>query len=246
MKTSKTRLLPLAEALLVTFLWSTSYILIKTGLEGINPWAFAAYRYSIASIILVAATLYKHKELVTNLNLNCLLIFILLGFTGYFIAQGLQFLGLYYLQPITVTLILNLTPIFVLAFSVLFLDEKPSFPQLLGIGLSLCGVFTFFYSSLQVLEEVTGLVVTLFSGIGWAAYMVLSRCLLRDSEENVMVMTSYSMVLRCADAFSYSRSVGKHRIRIVHRLEHHRMAQYSKHCGRLCFVEPLVEISKGV
>ena len=135
MKTSKTRLLPLAEALLVTFLWSTSYILIKTGLEGINPWAFAAYRYSIASIILVAATLYKHKELVTNLNLSCLLIFILLGFTGYFIAQGLQFLGLYYLQPITVTLILNLTPIFVLAFSVLFLDEKPSFPQLLGIGL---------------------------------------------------------------------------------------------------------------
>ena len=102
---------------------------------------------------------------------------------------------MYYLQPISVTLILNLTPIFVLAFSVLFLDEKPSFPQLLGIGLSLCGVFTFFYSSLQVLEEVTGLVVTLFSGIGWAAYMVLSRCLLRDSEENVMVMTSYSMVL---------------------------------------------------
>lgn len=35
----------LAEALLVTFLWSTSYVLIKLGLKELNPIAFAAYRY---------------------------------------------------------------------------------------------------------------------------------------------------------------------------------------------------------
>jgi drug/metabolite transporter (DMT)-like permease len=49
MGTSKARVLALAEAFLVTFLWSTSYILIKIGFEEINPLAFASYRYFLAS-----------------------------------------------------------------------------------------------------------------------------------------------------------------------------------------------------
>ncbi|MCW4020466.1 MAG: DMT family transporter [Candidatus Bathyarchaeota archaeon] len=193
--TAKSRVLPLAEALLVTFLWSTSYILIEIGLEEINPLAFAAYRYIIASAALGLPTFYRYRRRLMSLSLRRASVFLLLGFTGYFIAQGLQFVGLYYLQPVTVTFILNLTPVFVLVLSVFFLRENPSLVQLGGIALTLGGVLVFFYDALPVFEEVTGILVTLVSGIGWAAYMVLSRHYLNERKENVIVLTVCSMGL---------------------------------------------------
>lgn len=191
----KTRVLPLAEALLVTFLWSTSYILIEIGLEEINPLAFAAYRYVVASALLMLPTFYLHREHLKSLGQRQLSVFLLLGFTGYFIAQGLQFFGLFYLEPVTVTFILNLTPIFVLILGVLLLKEKPSAVQLGGIALTLCGVFVFFYDSLLASGKVMGLVVTFVSGVGWAFYMIVSRHILRENKENVLVLTVYSMAL---------------------------------------------------
>jgi drug/metabolite transporter (DMT)-like permease len=187
--------LALAEALLVTFLWSTSYVLIKIGLREIDPFVFATYRYVIASFILALLCFYQYKMHPVSLNLKRISVFLLLGFTGYFIAQGLQFLGLYYLPAITVTFILNLTPLFVLFLSVLFLKEIPSAIQLLGIVLTLCGVLTFFTNNVPLTKEVLGITVTFISSIGWAAYMIIVRYCLKDSKENVFVLTTYSMAL---------------------------------------------------
>jgi drug/metabolite transporter (DMT)-like permease len=191
---AKTRVLSVAEALLVTFLWSTSYILIKIGLEEINPLAFAAYRYAVASLILSVPLLYQHRKRLLSLDWRRKMLFLLLGFTGYFVAQGLQFFGLYYLQPVTVTFLLNLTPIFVLALSALFLNELPSSTQLVGIALTLCGVFVFFYDALGGVGKVTGVLVTLVSGVGWAIYMIISRYSLSRNEESVMILTTCSMI----------------------------------------------------
>jgi drug/metabolite transporter (DMT)-like permease len=188
-------MLALAEAFLVTFLWSTSYILIKIGVEEINPLAFASYRYVIASIVLLVPTLSIYRKNIVNVGLRQASIFLVLAFTGYFMAQGLQFVGLYYLSPITVSFILNLTPVYVLVFSVLFIGEKPSAIQLLGIILSMLGIVVFFYGSFQMLVEIMGVLAALLSGLGWAAYMILSRHYLKKNRGNVMVFTTYSMLL---------------------------------------------------
>ena len=119
--------------------------------------------------------------------------FLLLGFTGYFIAQGLQFFGLYYLQSITVTFLLNLTPLFVLVLSVLFLNEFPSSIQLIGIALTLCGVLVFFYDAIAGVGEITGVLVTLVSGVGWAVYLIISRYCLGKTEESIIILTTCSM-----------------------------------------------------
>ncbi|UCH38100.1 MAG: EamA family transporter [Candidatus Bathyarchaeota archaeon] len=187
------RLLALLEAIGVTFLWSTSYILIEKGLEEINPFAFATYRYGLASSILVPMMIYRNRSALRNLDRRDIAVFLALGVFGYFIAQGLQFVGLYYLHPVTVTLILNLTPVFVLLLSAVFLQEIPSSSQILGIAITLGGVLVFFSDSIQVIEELTGLLTTLVSSIGWATYMVISRFYLRDRKETVVVMTANSM-----------------------------------------------------
>ncbi len=75
MQISKTYVFAMIEALLVTFLWSTSYVLIKIGLREINPLAFAAYRYEIASIILILPVFYRYRLDGINLNLRRILVF---------------------------------------------------------------------------------------------------------------------------------------------------------------------------
>lgn len=63
------RLYALVEAVFVTFLWSTSYILIKIGLREINSIAFASYRYALASALLLMLVFSKVNT-VKNLDFN--------------------------------------------------------------------------------------------------------------------------------------------------------------------------------
>ena len=188
------QIIALLEASLVTFLWSTSYVLIKIGLDEINPLAFASYRYFFASLMLLVPLFFQiRKRGLENINRRNLVLFLVLGFTGYFIAQGFQFLGLFFLNSVTVTFILNLTPLFVLGFSVLLLNEWPTSIQAMGIGLTLIGVVIFFYDSLQQVGMITGVLVTLISGIGWALYMIILRRYLKKDNEKIITITSFSM-----------------------------------------------------
>lgn len=181
------------EASLVTFFWSSSFIFIKIGLDEISPMTFAAYRYVLASLILLSFSLCRYKDAFMDLDNKRLILYVILGFCGYFLAQGLQFYGLYYLEAITVTFILNLTPIFVLLFSISFLGEFPRKRQLAGMALALAGVMVFFKGQGLEFNQRLGVTLTLISGIGWACYMVLTRYILKGSDEDLVVMTSISM-----------------------------------------------------
>jgi drug/metabolite transporter (DMT)-like permease len=195
MRFHKARMLSLIEASLVTFLWSSSYVLIRIGLKEINPIAFAAYRYVIASLILLFPfCLQFRKKGKTKFNLRRLGVFLVLGFTGFFIAQGFQFLGLFFLNSVTVTFILNLTPLFVLGLSILVLDEWPSRVQFIGIIMTLIGVIIFFFDVFADLGTLTGVVITLISGIGWAIYITISRQYLAKDKESVITLASIAML----------------------------------------------------
>ena len=99
-----------------------------------------------------------------------------LGFLGYTIAQGFQCLGLYYLPAVSVTFILNFTPLTVLLLGAVFLREYPSLKQLIGVVIVLVGAYLYFNDPLGDIG-LTGVLVTLASGIGWASYLVASRLL---------------------------------------------------------------------
>jgi drug/metabolite transporter (DMT)-like permease len=195
MRVKRTRILSLIEALFVTFLWSSSYVLIRIGLKEINPLAFAAYRYFLASLILlIPFYLQFRKNKTGRFNIKQVSVFLVLGFTGFFIAQGFQFLGLFFLNSVTVTFILNLTPLFVLGLSILFLNELPSKVQFIGIIMTLFGVIIFFYDALADFGTVIGVLITLVSGIGWAFYIILSRHFLSKDTESVLTLTSTAMI----------------------------------------------------
>ncbi|MFQ6074507.1 MAG: DMT family transporter [Candidatus Bathyarchaeia archaeon] len=179
------------EACLVTFLWSSSYILIKIGLTQLTPLTLAALRYITASAILVPLALLRGEADLFR-ETGTLLKLVFLGLSGYTIAQGLQVLGLFYLPAVSVTFILNFTPVIVLVLGVVFLREYPTFLQLSGMGLVLLGAYLFFNAPLST-DSLTGIFITLLSGLGWATYLVSSRRLFVKDKMNPLGLTAFSM-----------------------------------------------------
>jgi drug/metabolite transporter (DMT)-like permease len=178
------------EGLLVTFLWSTSYILIKLGLQDLPPLTFSAYRYIIASVLLLVASIISGNIKTINIKKH-LPKLLFLGFSGYSMAQGLQYVGLFYLPAVTVTFLLNFTPVIVLLLNLLLFRVFPSLFQLVGTGLALFGAYFYFLAPLKF--DFLGLLATLFSGLGWASFMIFSRQILEKDEIKPLNLTALSM-----------------------------------------------------
>jgi len=187
----RNRLFALLEAFLVTFLWSSSYVLVKIGLTQISPLILVSLRYIIASIVLISISLFRGeaKKIKEPGMLLKLLIF---GFLGYTIAQGLQCVGLFHLPAVSVTFILNFTPIIVLVLGVVFLREYPTSLQMVGMIIVLLGAYLFFNTQLNN-GNLFGILVTLVSGFGWAAYLVSSRFFFIKDRLNPLGLTAFSM-----------------------------------------------------
>ena len=131
------------QALFVTFLWSTSWVLIKWGLEEIPPLTFAGLRYAMAACILLPG-LWRRRDELKTLTRDHWIQLLLLGLVFYALTQGGQFLTLEYLEAIPFSFILGLTPLLVAFAGVVALKEVPTRLQWAGIVIALAGAGLYF------------------------------------------------------------------------------------------------------
>jgi drug/metabolite transporter (DMT)-like permease len=185
-----TRVRGLLEAFLVTFLWSSSYVLTKLGLQDTPPLLLIALRYVLASLVLLPIALARgaHRELDRDDFMNLAL----LGVTGYAVAQGLQCFGLFYLPAVTVTFILNFTPIMVLTLNALIEGHRPTTPQIGGALMVLVGAYTFFGGRIEA-SDLFGVFITLLSGLGWAVYLVMGRRIFSNRSITPLAFSAFAM-----------------------------------------------------
>ncbi|MGH2544411.1 MAG: DMT family transporter, partial [Ardenticatenaceae bacterium] len=134
------------QALFVTFLWATSWVFIKIGLQDIPPLLFAGLRYSLAFLSLLPLFARRARVVALRaLTWRDWRRLLLLGVLYYAVTQGAQFVGLLYLPSVTVSLLLNFTTVAVALLGVLFLAEQPTWLQWSGVALSLAGALLYFY-----------------------------------------------------------------------------------------------------
>ncbi len=165
---------PILFALLVTLLWSSSFVLIKVGLRDITPMLFAALRYLLASAILLVWVLASGTAEFSKISMRDWLVLVALGVSGYTIAQGLQFVGLALITAISTTFVLNLTPIAVALLGYPLLREVPRLRQWAGIAIALLGAYVYF-GRLPEGNEAIGLAVVSVANLAWAFYLILVR-----------------------------------------------------------------------
>lgn len=181
-------------ALLVTFLWSTSFVIIKIGLSEIPPLTYAGLRYTIAFICLLPlAFTKKNSEIIKKIEKRDWWKLVLLGFLFYAFTQGAQFLGLSLLPAVTVSLWLNFTPLIVAVMAIFLISEYPTRLQWFGILVFIIGIITYFYPVELSDNQELGLIVMTIGVLANASSAVLGRNINRESKINPVVVTIISM-----------------------------------------------------
>jgi len=188
-------IISIIQALFVTFLWSTSFIIIKWGLVEIPPITFAGLRYFLAFLCFLPFLFFKRKywEEVKNLNSSQWINLILLGFVFYTFTQGAQFLGLSLLPSVTVSLILNFTPIIVAIMGIFLLNERPTLLQWIGAFLFLIGILTYFLPVSLLENEMLGLLIMFVGVLANSSSAIIGRNVNRNKDISPFVVTFISM-----------------------------------------------------
>jgi len=182
------------QALLVTFLWSTSFIIIKWGLVDIPPVAYAGLRYMLAFIIFIPFILKKkYLTEIKKLTAAQWEKLTLLGLVFYTFTQGAQFLGLSLLPSVTVSLLLNFTPIIVAVAGIFLLKEKPSILQWIGSVLFIVGIVTYFFPVALIGNKGLGLVIMLGGVLANTGSAIIGRDINRKKDISPLVITFISM-----------------------------------------------------
>ncbi|MHA1975477.1 MAG: DMT family transporter [Candidatus Hodarchaeales archaeon] len=192
---SKDYILALIQALFVTVLWSSSWVIIKFGLEDLPPLFFAGFRYLIGSFILVILVFIdpSHRNTLKNKDSRMWIMLFIYGVVFITFTQGGQFLALSLLPAITVSFLLNLTPFAVLLFSFLLLHEDASLFELLFFLVALLGILFYFFPFSFEAVSTQGLLVGLGLVIVNALSSIIGRSINRGNSLHPIVITAISM-----------------------------------------------------
>ena len=195
-KLCRSRVYAVLQALLVTFLWSTSWVLMKIGLRtNLPPVTFAGLRYSLSFAVLMPFVLgsQRHRSAIRTLTGAAWIRLCLLGLIIYAITQGSQFVGLSLLPAATLSLVLNLTPVVVAALSGIMNREFLSPLQWGGVLLAATGVLCYFIPPAMGVTRMSGILVALIGLGANSASSLLGRRVNRSSDISPIIVTFISM-----------------------------------------------------
>jgi drug/metabolite transporter (DMT)-like permease len=188
------RLAASVQAVLVVFVWATSWILIKGKLHDIPALSLAGLRYGLAFVCLLALLLGRPalRSSVVALPRRSWLRLGTLGLLLYGLTQATALLGLYRLPAITVSLLLSLTPALVTVLAIPLLGEVPTPVQGGGVLLSLAGMLVYFGPVALPAGQLVAIGVVAVGVIAFAAATMLGRSVNRDDGLPALTVTVVS------------------------------------------------------
>ena len=182
------------QALFVTFLWSTSWVLIKFGLDDVPPMTFAGLRYFLAFLLLLPVYVRaKSTTPLRSLTRQDWRNLIGLGLLYYTITQGSQFIGLAYLPAITFSLMLNGTAVVVAILGIFLLHEFPTRFQWVGVVVFIGGALLFFYPFVIPTGQTIGYVIAIIHILATSFSSIVGRGINRQARLHPLTVTLVSM-----------------------------------------------------
>lgn len=125
---------------IASFLWGTSFIAGKIAYNMLDPSLVVAFRYILASIILLPVTLSFIRQEKEDFSRKDFFMLVLLGILTYPLTSMLQFLGLSFTSASSATTIIGIEPVMIAIIGFLFFKEKTS-PIVFFLGIvALLGV----------------------------------------------------------------------------------------------------------
>jgi drug/metabolite transporter (DMT)-like permease len=177
--TARDRLIPMwCLAALPPLFWAGNFVLARALHADIPPIALSFWRWAIALLVLLPFTyseLWRQRALL-RIHWPVLTLFALLGVTSY---NTFAYLGLQHTTATNGVLLTSVTPVVILALSVVFFRTPLRIAQLIGILLSFAGVVLIATEGrLRMLGELQlnrGDLWILAASLDWALYSVFLR-----------------------------------------------------------------------
>jgi drug/metabolite transporter (DMT)-like permease len=184
-------------ALAVTVLWSSSWVIIRFGLddEGLRPITFAGLRYSTAALVLigVVASRPRARADVRSLERKELAGLAMLGVVFFALTQGAQFIALDNQPAATTSLVLAMTPLLVAVMAGRSLGERATARQFGGAFLVVGGAVLYFSGSLAA--TAIGMIAATVGLSSNVAGSLLGRNINRQHHRSPLVTTTVSMTI---------------------------------------------------
>lgn len=190
----KPHLVAALQASFVVFLWATSWVFVKIGLQAIPPITFAGLRYILAFACLLAVmALHSTRSEIRKIPSHGWVKLLILGILFYAGTQGAVFVALAYLPAVTVNLLWSFSSVVITVLGVLWLSEKPTPVQWGGVSLALAGAFIYFFPVEIPKGQTVGVVVALLGMLANALSSILGRDINRSGSYGPLIVTVVSM-----------------------------------------------------
>ena len=167
-------------------LWGSSFPAIKIGLKYIDPYMFVFLRFFSAAIFMFIILLFTRKLDIKFANKRIWGLGILNG-----VSYLLQNVGISFTAASKSSLLVNLTAVWVAIISWFLLKERFGKKKLLGIILSIIGVFLI-TTNLNFSELTQGMllgdILVLSSGVGWSFFIVYNKKYIDNAENSFQFM----------------------------------------------------------
>jgi len=167
-------------------LWGSSFPAIKIGLRYIDPYMFVFLRFFSAAIFMFIILLFTRKLDIKFVNKRIWGLGILNG-----VSYLLQNVGISFTAASKSSLLVNLTAVWVAIISWVLLKERFGKKKLLGIILSIIGVFLI-TTNLNFSELTQGMllgdILVLSSGVGWSFFIVYNKKYIDNAENSFQFM----------------------------------------------------------
>jgi len=183
--------------LLVVSLWGSYPALTKLALPDLPPFILALLRCLLASAFLVVLLLRRGLGDVRALTLEDMRAFAVLGFFGIVISTAFNYLAIDLTTASNAVILQASAPVMVAVGARLYLGERLSGQQWLGVGCSSAGVLLVVtrgqWAALRFGNLHAGDFVVLFSLSGWSAYTIYGKRVL--AAHSPALATTLSCVL---------------------------------------------------
>ncbi len=172
-------------------IWGGMYVVSKVVLEVIPPFALLSIRLIMGALTMGGVIYFrKDKAAITkSLFWKSLLV----GFVGYGISLGFQFVGTKFSTASNGSLVTSATPAFVLMFAPYLLGEQNTLRRLIALTIASLGVVAVIDPRTAELSPILfwGNMSLLAAALTWALYSVLVRKISQSSD----LLTSSALML---------------------------------------------------
>jgi drug/metabolite transporter (DMT)-like permease len=191
---------------ITVFLWGVTPIAIKVILEEMDPFTIAWYRFLVSGIV-IGIWIYRRYGVPDFTIFRGSVIWLtILAIIGLALNYAFFMMGLNYIPPSTVAVVIQLAPIFLLFGSLLVFKESYSLYQFIGFLILIIGLLLFFNMRIHFLSGFSsyafGVILIVLAAIVWAFYALAQKQLLISFPSEIIMLFIYTGCLIIFTPFS--------------------------------------------